>query len=284
MEKLGSAEFSVLTDKTFNNFRELIYQEAGITLRDTKRILISNRLRKRLVALELSCYDDYYRYLINSDTEKKELQNFIDAISTNETYFYRGDNQFVALNNEILPKMFKEQSKIKVWSAGCSSGEEPYTICIIIKEAAGISWNGKIEIVASDINTEVIEKAGEGVYSGRSLKFVPAGLLERYFDNIDNENYRVKDSIKQHVEFKCHNLLKQDPPGSDFDIIFCRNVMIYFDKKTQGELVDNSFRKAISKKGFLFIGHSESLMGKTHSFKYAHVCKAPIYLPAAGGN
>lgn len=280
MGKMGLVEISVLADKTFNDFRELIYRETGITLRDTKRILISNRLRKRLIALELNGYDEYYRYLTESGDGKRELQNFIDAVSTNETYFYRGDNQFVALNDDILPRMFKERSKIKVWSAGCSTGEEPYTICIIIMEAAGITWKGEIEILATDINTEVIERASEGVYSGRSLKFVPAGPLGRYFDNLDNENYRVKDSVKQHVNFKCHNLLRQDPPGSGFDIIFCRNVMIYFDKKTQGELVDNSFRKAISDEGYLFIGHSESLMGKTESFKYAHVCKAPIYLPS----
>jgi chemotaxis protein methyltransferase CheR len=280
MGKMGLAEISALTDRTFNDFRELIYRETGISLRDSKHILISNRLRKRLIALGINGYDDYYRYLTKSGDGRRELQNFIDAVSTNETYFYRGDNQFTALSDEILPKMFKKQSRIKVWSAGCSSGEEPYTICTIIMEAAGITWKGDIEIVATDINTEVIEKAGEGIYSGRTLKFVRAELLERYFDNLGNENYRIKDTIKQHVKYKCHNLLKQDPPGSEFDIIFCRNVMIYFDKKTQRELVDNSFRKAISDKGYLFIGHSESLMGKTESFKYAHICKAPIYLPS----
>ncbi len=279
MEKMGIVEIPVLTDKTFNDFRELIYREAGITLRDTKRILISNRLRKRIIALKLNSYDDYYRYLTETGEGKRELPNFIDAVSTNETYFYRGDNQFGALREEILPKMFKKRSKINVWSAGCSSGEEPYTICIIIMETAGITWKGEIEIVATDINTEVIDKAGEGVYGGRTLKFVPTGLLERYFDNLGNENYRIKDTVKQHIKFKCHNMLKQDPPGKGFDIIFCRNVMIYFDKNTQGELVDKSFRKAISDEGYLFIGHSESLMGKTESFKYAHVCKAPIYLP-----
>ena len=280
MEKMGLVEISALTDRTFNDFRELIYRETGITLRDSKHILISNRLRKRLIALEINGYDDYYRYLTKSDDGRRELQNFIDAVSTNETYFYRGDNQFTALSSEILPKMFKERSRIKVWSAGCSTGEEPYTICIMIMETAGMTWKGDIEIVATDINNEVIEKAGEGIYNGRTLKFVRAELLQRYFDNIGNENYRIKDIIKQHVNFQCHNLLKQDPPGYGFDIIFCRNVMIYFDNKTQGELVDNSFRKAISEKGYLFIGHSESLMGKTKSFKYAQVCKAPIYLPS----
>jgi chemotaxis protein methyltransferase CheR len=279
MEKAGFVDIQVLTDRTFNDLRDLIYTETGITLRDSKRILVSNRLRKRLIALEMNGYDEYYRYLTKTEEGKRELPNFIDAVSTNETYFYRGDNQFNALKEEILPKMFNRRSKIKVWSAGCSSGEEPYTICIIIKEKADTTWNGDIEIVATDVNTEVIEKAKQGVYSGRTLKFVPYVLLERYFESIGGERYRIKDTIRQHINFKCHNLLKQDPPGFGFDIIFCRNVMIYFDKKTQGELVDRSFRRAISDEGYLFIGHSESLMGKSNSFKYAHVCKAPIYLP-----
>jgi chemotaxis protein methyltransferase CheR len=257
----------------------LIYRETGIALRDSKRILISNRLRKRLVALELNGYDEYYRYLINTEDGRRELPHFIDAVSTNETYFYRGDNQFTALKEEILPGIFNRKSKIRVWSAGCSTGEEPYTICITIKEKAGTAWDGEIEIVATDINTEVIEKAKEGLYSGRTLKFVPDEHLYRYFDSICSDKYRIKDIIKQHIKFKCHNLLRHEPPGTSFDLIFCRNVMIYFDKKTQGELVDFRFRKAISDDGYLFIGHSESLMGKSEYFKYAHVCKAPIYLP-----
>ena len=134
MDKVGYVEISSLSDRTFNDFRELIYRETGIHMRDTKRILVSNRLRKRVIALELSGYDEYYHYLTKTEDGKRELPNFIDAVSTNETYFYRGDNQFVALREEILPNLFKSRSNIKVWSAGCSTGEEPYTICIIIKE------------------------------------------------------------------------------------------------------------------------------------------------------
>jgi len=279
MLKTNFVVIPALTDKTFDSFKKLIYRETGIFMRDSKRILVSNRLRKRVTALKLKGYDDYYRYLTSTAEGKKEIPNFVDALSTNETYFYRGDKQFEALKQVILPGLFKKQSKIKVWSAACSTGEEPYTICIVILETAGTSWKGEIEIIATDVNTEVIERAKEGVYSGRTLKFVSDELLKRYFDDLGNKKYGVQKILKEKIRFKCHNLLKDGPPATGFDIIFCRNVMIYFDRETQKSIVDNSFYKAIKDDGYLFIGHSESLMGKSERFKYVHVNKAPIYRP-----
>jgi chemotaxis protein methyltransferase CheR len=266
-----------LSERTFRRFTELIYLETGICMRESKRILVSNRLRKRILALKMGSYDEYFRFLTENEKGKEELPNFIDAVSTNETYFYRGDNQFQALEEVVLPELFKKRKRIKVWSAGCSTGEEAYTVCIVILEAAGTYWGGEVEIMGTDINTDVVKKAREARYSGRTLRFLPTELLNKYFEYTNNGIYELKSRVKSLVQFRTHNLLKDDPPGSSFDIIFCRNVMIYFDKQTQKKLVDTMFAKSLLPAGYLFIGHSESLLGWSERFKYAQILKAPIY-------
>jgi chemotaxis protein methyltransferase CheR len=134
-----------------------------------------------------------------------------------------------------------------------------------------------VSILATDINTSVIEQAERGVYSGRTLQFMPEVLLKRYFRKAGNEEYQICEEIKKRIQFREHNLLKEEPPARDFDLIFCRNVMIYFDKQTQRRLVDESFARALLPDGFLFIGHSESLIGASEVFKYARL-KSPIYV------
>jgi chemotaxis protein methyltransferase CheR len=266
-----------LSEKTFNDFRELIYRETGIYMRESKRILVSNRLRKRILALGMTSYDEYYRYLTGNGDAAHELPRFIDAVSTNETYFFRGDNQFEALSSVILPALYPVRTSIKIWSAGCSTGEEPYTIGIIARETIPPGWRGTVEIVATDINTEVITKAETGMYRGRTLKFVPLDIITRYFDRGVDGTYRIGEQIRSLVRFRVHNLLREDPPDAGFDIVFCRNVMIYFNKETQIRLVDEVFGPVLKKDGYLLIGHSESLIGKSRLFKYAHILKAPIY-------
>mgnify|MGYP000167913243 FL=1 len=268
-----------LSQETFNKFRELIYRETGISMGNGKRILVSNRLRKRLIELDMDNYESYYKYLVNSLEGKSELANFIDAISTNETYFYRGDNQFEALERFILPELFSKKSSLKIWSAGCSTGEEPYTIKMVIMESKkSNSWNGNVQIYATDISKEAIEKAKEGTYSGRTLNFMPEIYLKKYFIKKNSEIYVIKDEIKKNIIFLSHNLLKDSPPSSSFDIIFCRNVMIYFDRITQKKLVDDYFAPVLNRDGYLFIGHSESLIGKSEKFQYAHILRSPIYI------
>ncbi len=153
-----------LSKETFNLFKEFIYKKTGIHMREGKQFLVSNRLRKRLLALDMVNYEDYYRYLTETKEGKYELPLFIDAISTNETYFYREDNHFKALQKVILPELFKKESRLRIWSAGCSTGEEPYTIRMVIYETAGKYWNGYVEIIATDISGDVIEKAKLGTY------------------------------------------------------------------------------------------------------------------------
>ena len=272
----------VLSDDTFNAFRALIFEKTGIHMRDGKQILISNRLRRRLSALGLSSYEDYYRMLVSGKAQE-ELHNFIDAVSTNETYFFREANHFTVLQKVVLPEILKRRKRISVWSAGCSTGEEPYTLRIVIDEflektgAGGGSGGAEATIIGTDISTSVIRKARDGIYNERALRFVPRESLQRYFAAAVDGARQASDALRAGVSFRVHNLFKDPPPGEPFDIIFCRNVMIYFDKATQARLVDDIFAHALRPDGYLFIGHSESLSGFSRAFRYAASLKAPIY-------
>ncbi len=266
-----------LSEETFNLFRKLIHEKTSISMREGKQILVSNRLRKRIQALKLRGYDEYLRYLTEGREGKAELANFIDAVSTNETYFYREANHLAALRETILPKLFAAKRRLRIWSAGCSTGEEPYTLRIVIEEGRGSLWDGEAEIIATDISREVIRKAQEGVYGPRSLRLVPPEILKRYFAPLQDGSYRIGERLREAVEFRVHNLLKESPPARCMDVIFCRNVMIYFDKETQRRLVDDYFAAALDPRGFLCIGHSESLSGTSTRFRFLRGLKAPVY-------
>jgi len=273
-----------LSDETFALFQQLILREMGIRMRGSKKLLVANRLRRRLAALKLPSYEHYYRYLTRSEQAEEEIPNFVGAISTNETYFYRGENQFAALREEVLPRLIKSPARrqgtkrLSIWSAGSSSGEEPYTIYMVAEEALqALHWAGELAIVATDINREMIAVARQGEYSGRSFRTMPARYLQAYFDDLGGGRFRVQERVKSHVQFQVHNLMRDDSPGRHFDLIFCRNVLIYFDRPTQTRLVDEKFAPALAPDGYLFVGNSESLLGGSRRFKYAQLYRCPIY-------
>ena len=240
-----------------------------------KKVLIANRLRKRVRTLGLSSYDDYYSYLIKN--EAKELTDFIDAVSTNETFFFREKDHFDALSQVLLPELFRQKEHINIWSAACSSGEEPYTLRIIADDIISTLGRGKAEIIATDISHEIIDKAKTGIYKKYSTRFVPSATLNRYFQK-DGEVYKIKEAVKKGVQFKVQNLLHDPPPDNNFDIIFCRNVMIYFDKETKQRLADDVFAEVLRPDGLLFIGHSESLNYISNRFKYTRQLNTPFYM------
>ena len=271
-----------LSQATFDKFRALIYEKTGIHMRDGKQILVSNRLRKRVALLHLGSYEEYYA-LLTSGKAPHEMPHFIDAVSTNETYFFREEKHFSALSRIILPELLKTEKRVRIWSAGCSSGEEVYTLRIVADEAVRAAGSGDVQIVGTDISTTVIERAREGIYHERALRLVPSALLTRYFVPAGEGAYQVRPEMRARVEFKVHNLFTDPPPGDRISIIFCRNVMIYFDKKTQATLVDGVFARAIHPDGYLFIGHSESISGFSTRFRYAAILKAPIYRPKKEG-
>ncbi len=272
-----------LTVEEFSKFADLIYKESGIFLKETKLTLLSNRLRKRLQSLNLEEFSDYFNYLqsIMGEEKKKEYEDLIDVVSTNETYFFRNERQFEALSDFCLPEIAKtkKEKRLRIWSAACSTGEEPYTIAICILEKMNLFQGWNIKIIASDIAPTVLEYAKIGEYSGRRIEKVPANLLSKYFTQKkdDPATYIVKNELKSLVDFGYLNFFKT-PFQKDMDIIFCRNVMIYFDKMHQKRLI-HDFYNSINKDGYLFIGHSETLHSISEEFSYKKILESPVYVP-----
>jgi chemotaxis protein methyltransferase CheR len=272
-----------LTEDEFSKFARLIYDESGIFLKDTKITLLSNRLRKRLQALKIAEFSDYYKYLNSLPLKERtiEYEKMLDVVSTNETYFFRNERHFDALIHECLPQIsrVKTDKRIRIWSAACSTGEEPYTIAICIKEQMKLFPGWEIEILATDIAPSVLEFANVGEYAGRRIEKVPPEILKKYFTqkSEDKQVYLINEDVKKLVRFYYHNFFKSPFP-KDIDIIFCRNVMIYFDKKHQVELV-SKFYECILDHGYLFIGHSETLHSISEDFNYRKILEAPVYVP-----
>ncbi|HON16927.1 MAG TPA: protein-glutamate O-methyltransferase CheR [Spirochaetota bacterium] len=272
-----------LTEEEFKKFAKLIYDESGIYMKDSKITLLSNRLRKRLAALSLNEFSDYYKYLesLTGEAKKKEYEELLDVVSTNETYFFRNERHFEALKDYCIPELvkIKKDKTLRIWSAACSTGEEPYTIAICVMESMKYLQGWNIEIIATDIAPSVLEFAREGYYSGRRIEKVPPEYLKKYFTLVDKEKglYRINDNLKKMVNFYYLNFFK-NPFPKNLDIIFCRNVMIYFDKAHQRELIAN-FYQSIYEHGYLFIGHSETLHSISDDFLYKKILDAPIYVP-----
>jgi chemotaxis protein methyltransferase CheR len=276
-------QVKVLSDEEFARFAKLIYEASGINLKTTKITMLSNRLRKRLQVLSMNEFTEYYDYLVKLSGEVKlrEYEELLDVVSTNETYFFRSESQFDVLMKVCLPELakLKKDKKIKIWSAACSTGEEPYTIAICVLECMQFLQGFNIEIIASDIAPSVLEYANEGSYSGRRIEKVSPEYLKKYFILEDEEKgiYRVKDELKKLIKFSSLNFFK-DPFPKNFDIIFCRNVMIYFDRDHQRKLVAN-FYESINETGYFFIGHSETLHSISEDFTYEKILESPVYIP-----
>ncbi|MDI6686610.1 MAG: protein-glutamate O-methyltransferase CheR [Desulfobacterales bacterium] len=262
-----------LRDIDFEKISRLIYEHSGINLQENKKELVKARLSKRLREGKFKSFSDYYRYVT---TEKgiNELVIMIDSISTNLTSFFRENSHFNKLY-EIVPKMIKATCnernipKLRIWSAGCSTGEEPYSLAIAALEIFG-KKNCDLRILGTDISTRTLKTAVAGVYPKEKTKNIPDSLLKKYFQ-IGQKNwsgyYRVKNELKDVITFRRFNLMEKPSFNNTFDIIFCRNVMIYFDKETQKSLVER-FYDCLKKGGYFFAGHSESLTGLRHQFKY----------------
>jgi chemotaxis protein methyltransferase CheR len=268
-----------LTQADFEKFSRLVYEQSGISLHDGKKELIKARLSKRVRQGRFKSFRDYYQYVVEDDSGE-ELVFLLDAISTNLTSFFREQSHFDYLKSELLPRWKTARKgsdpQIRVWSAGCSSGEEVYSISITLQEGLEHPEQWKIKILATDLSTKVLKKAMAGIYEQDRIRKIPAPLIKKYFlkgDHQWREYVKVKNRLRDPVEFKRFNLMEPFPFKEPFDCIFCRNVMIYFDKKTQ-EILVNRFYKCLGPEGILFIGHSESLTGIPHPFKYV---KPAIY-------
>ncbi len=259
----------------FNNFRKLVYDKSGIDLKEGKKAMVSARIGKRLRSLRLADESEYLDYLIN-DKLGTEIVELLNVISTNVTHFYRESAHFDFFDNAVKAWSEKGQTKFRFWSAACSSGEEPYTMAISFMQALrAVVSKCDMKILATDISTKVLEHARNGIYHKQQLEPVPQDLVKRYFQpmrKIEPDAYKVKDILRSSISFKRLNL--NEPPfpmKGPFDIIFCRNVMIYFDKQTKQRLVTNML-DLLKKGGYLIIAHAETLSGIAG--KYEQVASA----------
>ncbi|OQA01258.1 MAG: Chemotaxis protein methyltransferase [Planctomycetes bacterium ADurb.Bin401] len=264
----------VLTEKDFLKISQLVYNHCGINLHDGKKELVRARLAKRLRMGKFRTFPEYLDYVM-SDKTGVEFSILIDSISTNLTSFFREKQHFDYLEKELLPalvekKRKKQTLKFRGWSAGCSSGEEPYTIAIVLLETLKGHGKWDVKVLATDISTRILDVAKRGMYSQERVEPVPAAERQKYLiahTSKGQKMFEVSQSLRDVVVFGYLNLMKDWPMRAGLDFIFCRNVMIYFDKPTQSILI-NRFWDMLDSGGILFTGHSESLTGIQHKFRY----------------
>ncbi len=263
-----------LTDADFDLFSKLIYKESGITFSDVNRTILDGRLRTCLKEKNLETLQDYYKLVT---TNAEEMKHMLDSVTTNLTRFFRNQPHFDTLINYVVPKILekkksKGQNVVRVWSAGCSTGEEPYTIAMVLKEILPPTFT--FQILASDISLKSILTAKQGFYPTQKCEGIPPNYLAKYFTQTEG-GYQINESLKSTIRFDYHNL-KHNSSATDNDIVFCRNVLIYFDVPAQTATV-KCFYDSMDNDSFLFIGHSESLFGMDTKFEFLKTDWACIY-------
>jgi chemotaxis protein methyltransferase CheR len=267
-------ESEILSDRDFHRISDVVYRYCGINLHDGKRELVRARIAKRLRCTGFHTSSEYLDHVL-SEADGEEFTHLIDCLSTNLTSFYRESVHFDFLRERLLPEMLERKrragvNRIRAWSAGCSSGEEPYTLAIELLSNTPDAQSWDIRILATDISMRVLKTAETGVYEAARVEAVPPLLRQKYLIPTHEDGhimYQVAPAAQRLIRFARLNLMETWPFSGPFDFIFCRNVMIYFDKPTQQKLV-NRFWDCLEKGGVLFTGHSESLTGVTHKFRY----------------
>jgi chemotaxis protein methyltransferase CheR len=258
-----------LTDSEFKRLRELVHARTGIALSEAKRELVYGRLARRLRKLKLTSFAEYCRLVESAGSE--ELQELTNAITTNLTAFFRENYHFEQLGAETLPQIASMRSamrRVRLWSAGCSTGEEPYSMAVVLREGLARLPNWDIKLLATDIDSKVVATAAEGVYAADRFKGVSAERVRNWFPEATGRPgfCAASADLKALITFKQLNLLEPWPMKGPFDVIFCRNVVIYFDKATQRRLFDR-MADLQEPGGWLFIGHSENLLNVTRRYK-----------------
>ena len=280
-----------MSDDEFLLVRDTIYAHCGIYFSQDSKYILEKRLSHRLTELGLPTYNDYYHFLKYNRHKDQELMDIMDILTTNETYFFRESFQLKAFSEEIIPELIKRKAArgsrtLRIWSAGCSTGEEPYTIAMLLSTIPELSgW--KLEIIGTDISQKVLQQARRAVYGKSSFRVTEEGDLQRFFHRHD-DGYKVNDAIRELVTISHLNLFDASRLTmlGTFDIVFCRNVIIYFDQAAKKRVIE-SFYSSLSAGGFLLLGHSESLMNITTLFTLRHFKNDMIYqkpdrFPAGG--
>lgn len=281
METKAASEFSI-SSMEYTKIRDLIYKKSGMFFPENKKYFLVPKFQKRIETLEFSSFRDYYSFLESPTGNEDEWAQLFNEITINETYFFRDRPQLEALENHVLLPLIEErktQNKtIRIWSSACSTGEEAYTIAIIL--LANLKLNASrfdIRILATDISNRTLELAKKGVYNERSVQYVPDKYLDKYFDSHDNA-FTIKDDVKKLVKFANINLLNKNQYAHfpSQDIIFCRNVLIYFNDTVRREVVKNLHNK-LNSSGYFFTGLSESLHNISSDFKIIFFNRAKAY-------
>lgn len=249
-----------LKQKEFENIQAKIYDYCGINLHEGKQALVRSRVMKRIRKLGLRDFSHYIDYL-EDDSSGEEFLALVDVLTTNKTSFFRESQHFDFIVDNVLTEINGRQ--VKWWSAGCSSGEEAVTCSIVIQEQ---NINPRtVKILGTDISRDVIQTAKRGVYPAKSLKDISPKIVQKYFKQFDNGQYRISQKVKQMITYGRLNLKKKWPLNGPFQVIMCRNVMIYFNRETQQQLVSR-FREILEPGGYLFLGHSESIASADRNF------------------
>ncbi len=264
-----------LNDIDYEKFRKLIYDESGITFQATNRSILDSRIKELLRKKNIATPGEYYS-LVTKDPE--ELKLMLDSVTTNLTRFFRNQPHFDAFVNYVIPHVIERKKAsmtdrtIRIWSAGCSTGEEPYTIAMIMKEICPPGFN--FQITASDISLKSLLVGQKGFYADAKVDGIPANYLAKYFTKIDG-GYQMKKEVMDTIRFDYHNL-KNDSGARNLDVVFCRNVLIYFDEAAQLAVI-NRFWNSMASNSYLFIGHSESLFGMNTQFEFLKTQWACLY-------
>jgi len=267
-EANGSPCLVRMDNKIFERFSEFIKEELGIKMPASKKTLLEARLQKRLRELCMTSHDEYCEYLFSPSGMEEELSHLVDVVTTNTTDFFREPKHFEILTSRVLPELFSRGGQgrnVNVWSAGCSSGEEPYTLSMVLSEFGRITPGFTFSVLATDISSQVLRMAVRAVYPETKIAPVPQELRKRYLlrsKDRARKLVRIAPDARNRVRFRRLNFMEEFRFDGQLDVIFCRNVVIYFDRATQETLFSRFCRK-LAPGGYLFIGHSESLAGMT---------------------
>jgi chemotaxis protein methyltransferase CheR len=271
----------LMSDDEFRIIRDSIYSHCGIFFDDDSKYLLEKRLARRLPALSLNNFREYYHFLKYDRNKDQEMMDIMDVLTTNETYFFRESFQLSAFTDEVIPELISVKAArgdrtLRIWSAGCSTGEEPYTIAMLLRDMPGLrGW--KVEIIGTDISQRVLQHARRGVYTKSSFRATDERYIKRFFYEYDG-GLKVTDDIREMVTISHLNLfdkIRMMMLGK-MDLIFCRNVIIYFDLAAKKKVVEE-FHRSLNEGGFLLLGHSESLMNVTTLFTLRHFKNDMIY-------
>lgn len=268
-----------LPDDVFRQLREQIYKRTGMFFSDSSKYLIQKRLSPRAKELNFDSFQKYFYFLQYDPRSEAEFDHIYDLVTTNETYFFREPAQLAAFTEEIVPELMarKPSKKVRIWSAGCSSGEEPYSIAMLLQEAGWFN-RGSFEIFASDLNQQVLMKARRGIYRENAFRATTADVRDRYFTREGDNSWRISDEIRNRVSFGRLNIYDEARVSllGYLDVIFCRNVIIYFDDASK-KVVINGFYNRLVEGGYLLLGHSESLISLSTQFKLKHLKNDMVY-------